>query len=65
MNVEVDREHFVKLLILSALWRRGTAARMVEGIVDDLWTQIGEFIPDDLGAEDFAGLAAYLQELEA
>lgn len=59
MKVEVDREHYERLLILSALWKRGTPARMLEGLVDDLWVQIDESIPDDLGLEDFAELAAY------
>ncbi len=62
MNVEVDREHFVKLLIMSTLWKRGSPARMVEGLVDDLWTQLDEFVQDDLTLEDFEGLAALLQE---
>ena len=59
MNVEVDREHYEKLLILSALWKRGTPARLVEGLVDDLWTQRGEGIPEDLSLEDFEALAAF------
>ncbi len=61
MNVEVDREHYEKLLILSALWKRGTPARMVEGFVEDMWAQIDEAIPEDLSLEDFEGVADYLR----
>ncbi len=61
MNVEVDREHYEKLLILSALWKRGTPARMVEGFVEDMWAQIDEAIPDDLTLEDFKEVADYLR----
>ncbi len=62
MNVKVDREHFVKLLILCALWRRGPPARMVEDLVDDLWTQLDEFVADDLTLEDFEGLRVYMEQ---
>ncbi len=61
MNVEVGREHYEKLLILSALWKRGTPARMVEGFVEDMWAQIDEAIPDDLTLEDFKEVADYLR----
>ncbi len=61
MNVEVDREHYEKLLILSALWKRGTPARRVEGFVEDMWAQIDEAIPEDLSLEDFKEVADYLR----
>ncbi len=61
MNVEVDREHYEKLLILSAVWKRGTPARRVEGFVEEMWAQIDEAIPDDLTLEDFKEVADYLR----
>ncbi len=56
----VDREHFVKLLILSALWKGGTPADMVAGVVDSLWTQLDEFVRPDLTLEDFEEIGRVL-----
>ena len=65
VNIEMDREHYAKLLILAGLWRADGPAEMVRGFIDDTWTQLGNFIPMDLTLEEFRGVMEDLQELEA
>jgi hypothetical protein len=66
VNVELDRDHYAKLLILAGLWKGGSPAEMVRRFIDDSWEQLGEGIPEgDLTLEEFRGLVEDLKELEA
>ena len=64
MNVDVDREHYAKLLILVGLWKQDSPARFVEKYIDDAWEQLGHGIPMDLTLQDFREVARSLLELE-
>ncbi len=66
VNVELDRDHYAKLLILAGLWKEGTPVEMVNGFIDDSWEQLGEGIPEgDLTREKFERVAENLLDLEA
>ncbi len=65
MNVEMDRDHYAKLLILVGLWREGSPAEMVQGYIDTTWEELGEGIPMDLTLEEFERVAENLLDLEA
>ncbi len=58
-NITVDREHYEKLLIIGALWKN-TPTEFFEDIIDSSWTQLDEFVKDDLKIEDFRALAEVL-----
>ncbi len=64
MNVELDREHHTKLLILVGLWKEGSPAEMVQGFIDDSWEQLGEGIPTDLTLREFCEVTEELWNLE-
>ena len=65
MNVELDREHYAKLLILVGLWRADSPDRFVEKYIEDTWEQLGEGIPEgDFTLEDFDRIAEDLLDLE-
>ncbi len=66
MNVELDRDHYAKLMILAGLWKEGSPAEMVSRFIDDSWDQLGEGIPEgDFTLEDFDRIAEDLLDLEA
>ncbi len=65
VNVELDRDHYAKLVILAGLWKDGSPAEMVNGFIDDSWEQLGEGIPErDLTLDEFKKVAENLLELE-
>ena len=65
MNVELDRDHYAKLLILAGLWKEGSPSEMIRGFIDDSWEQLGDGVPDaGLTLEDFERVAEDLLDLE-
>ncbi len=54
--IEIDGEHYEKLLIIAALWKN-TPTDFFQDIIDSSWTQLDEFVTDDLKLEDFRSIA--------
>ncbi len=57
--IEIDAEHYEKLLIIAALWKN-TPTNFFEDVIDSSWTQLDEFIKEDIRLEDFRSIAEAL-----
>ncbi len=59
--VEIDGEHYEKLLIISALWKN-TPTDFFHDVIDSSWTQLDEFVKEDIRLEDFRSIAEVLSK---
>ncbi len=62
-TVELDREHYEKLQVILALWRRQSPETydsmevIVWRYIDDTWDQLGDFIGMDFTLQDFKSIS--------
>ncbi len=58
--IEIDVEHYEKLLIIVTLWKIGSPREFFEDFIESMWTQLDECVKPDLVLEDFRNIAESL-----